>query len=103
MGDCALLLASLGGLKSLPRVVCRISAWTHTHHPFSIPMLGASPFRWEEGSREKARMYMVGVRRFVRILEIQLKRYGVAYELGGCLAGCARTARLKLRSSPGGE
>jgi putative transposase len=25
-------------------------------------------------------MYMVGVRRFVRILEIQLKWYGVAYE-----------------------
>jgi hypothetical protein len=66
-------------------------------------MLGASPFRWEEGSREKARMYMVGVRRFVRILEIQLKWYGVAYELGGCLAGCARTARLKWRSSRGGE
>jgi len=89
MGDCALLLASLGGLKSLPRVVCWISAWTHTHHPFSIPMIGASPFGWGEGSREKARMYMVGVRRFVRILERQLKWYGVAYELGGCLAGCA--------------
>jgi hypothetical protein len=52
-------------------------------------MIGASPFGWGEGSREKARMYMVGVRRFVKILERQLKWYGVAYELGGCLAGCA--------------
>jgi hypothetical protein len=59
-------------------------------------------FGWGEGlSREKARMYMVGVRRFVRILERQLKWYGMAYELGGCLAGCARTARLKWRSSLG--
>ncbi len=31
-------------------------------------------------SREKARMYVVGVRRFVRILERQLKWYGTAYE-----------------------
>ncbi len=56
-------------------------------------------FGWGEGlSREKARTYVVGVRRFVRILEIQLKWYGIAYELGGCLAGCARTARLKWSS-----
>ena len=35
----------------------------------------------EEGlSRGKAKIYMVGVRRFIRILETQLKWYGVPYE-----------------------
>jgi len=39
------LPASPGGLKGLPRAVCRISARTRTHHPFSVPILGASPFQ----------------------------------------------------------
>jgi putative transposase len=64
-------------------------------------MLGASPFRWEEGSREKARMYMVGVRRFVRILERQLKWYGVAYELGGLPSRLCLKCEIGMEELPG--
>jgi putative transposase len=43
-------------------------------------------------------MYVVGVRRFVRILEIQLKWYGVAYEFRRLPSRLCRTARLKWSS-----
>jgi transposase len=54
-------------------------------------------------SREKAKIYMVGVRRFVRILERQLKRYGVAHEFRRLPSRLCPDREIKMEELPGGR
>jgi putative transposase len=59
-------------------------------------------FGWGEGlSREKARMYVVGVRRFVRILERQLKWYGTAYEFRRLPSRLCPDCEIEMEELPG--
>jgi putative transposase len=52
-------------------------------------------------SREKAKIYMVGVRRFIKILERQLKWYDVAYEFRRLLSRLCPQCEIEMEELPG--
>jgi len=56
----------------------------------------------EEGlSRGKAKIYMVGVRRFIKILETQLKWYGVPYEFRRLPSRLCPNCEVEMEELPG--
>jgi putative transposase len=56
----------------------------------------------EEGlSRRKAKIYMAGVRRFIKILEIQLKWYGVPYEFKRLPSRVCPNCEIEMEELPG--
>jgi putative transposase len=56
----------------------------------------------EEGlSRGKAKIYMVGVRRFIKILETQLKWYGVPYEFKRLPSRLCPNCEIEMEELPG--
>jgi putative transposase len=56
----------------------------------------------EEGlSRGKAKMYMAGVRRFIEILETQLKWYGVPYEFRRLPSRLCPNCEIEMEELPG--
>ncbi len=56
----------------------------------------------EEGlSRGKAKMYMAGVRRFIKILETQLKWYGVPYEFRRLPSRLCPNCEIEMEELPG--
>jgi putative transposase len=56
----------------------------------------------EEGlSRGKAKIYMVGVRRFIKILETQLKWYGVPYEFRRLPSRVCPNCEIEMEELPG--
>jgi putative transposase len=56
----------------------------------------------EEGlSRGKAKIYMAGVRRFIKILETQLKWYGVPYEFRRLPSRVCPNCEIEMEELPG--
>jgi len=56
----------------------------------------------EEGlSRGKAKIYMVGVRRFIKILETQLRWYGVPYEFKRLPSRVCPNCEIEMEELPG--
>jgi putative transposase len=56
----------------------------------------------EEGlSRRKAKIYMAGVRRFIKILETQLKWYGVPYEFRRLPSRVCPNCEIEMEELPG--